>query len=109
MRPYLLVFKIKPQPNNPRAQDIGGALATVFVFATTTGAAQEKSVIYLNNQSWDVEAIEYAHAPTLMHIFDLGVVLLSVYRKAELNGIAVQIDGWQKDESFVEHSLSTLQ
>lgn len=109
MKPYLFIFEVEPTPNNPQGGDIGGAHATIIAFSDSPDKAKKTSINYITEYGWKIKKLEHALEPTPEQLSVSDVVIQSVYRKAELNGISAQFDAWPKKERPGVYSVGSLQ
>lgn len=108
MKPYLFVFKVKPQPDNLQASELGGAHVTVIAFSDSPGKAEKTSINYINEYGWMVEKLAFSSEVTTEHLAQFDELLLSVHRKAELDGISAQFDAWPKEDRPGVYSVEPL-
>ena len=94
MMPFFFVVKIIPTAGTPRAGDISGAYAHVWVIAKSLEEAEAKARSYLMDYAWVVEAIESALRITEDIISRLGEEERALFAKAQHLGIAADILAW---------------
>ncbi len=55
LKPYFILMKVLPNPDNPKGKDISGANAHLWVFENSGNEAEKKATRYLNQFGWNIE------------------------------------------------------
>lgn len=94
--PFFFSIAVKPTEATPKAEDIAGGIANVFVIAGSLAEAETKARSYLMDYAWIVEEVESSAQPSLDIIAQLDNKLQLLHEKALRKGIAADIQSWPK-------------
>jgi hypothetical protein len=94
--PFLFQYKVQPSASHQDWSRLGGAIATVLVFADSGAQGRSRCVRFLTGKQYDI--IEFLRAMIVCphQVDNFDAALGKVYREAELCGIAACFDGWAK-------------
>jgi hypothetical protein len=94
--PFFFSIEVKPTPATPKAEDIAGGIASVFVIADSLQEAEAKARSYLMDYAWIAEEVESFAQPSLDIIAQLENELQLLHEKAVREGIAADFQVWPK-------------
>ncbi len=99
--PFYFQYGVEPSKKNPDRERFVGGIATVIVFAESGewGRALAGGSVARNN--WNITEIMRAMVVEPHQARNLDGDLKSLYERAERQGLAVVIEGWQS--SGVRH------
>jgi hypothetical protein len=90
---FFLTFEARPKPSHPAYDEVGGALAAVFVNEMVQGAAEAAAREFMDEAGWDVGELDKAYAVEL-DAFPQGDRSRARFEQALKDGIAVTYHAW---------------
>jgi len=98
MPTYFFQINVKPTAGTPKAADIAGGLAHVWVIAQSPEEAQAKAFFYLVDYAWIVGSIEFSRPMPDELIPELDIRDIKLHAEALQKGIAADFSVWPKDK-----------
>lgn len=93
--PIWYQYEVRPTEKNPEKELWSGGLANLIVFASSDEDGRAKCGRHIAFHHWEIISLKRASAITEEHLGALEKVFETLYRQAELSGIAVRFDGWR--------------
>lgn len=90
---FLLTFEARPKPSHPAYDEVGGAVAAVFVNEVVQAAAEAAAREFMDDAGWDVGELDTAYAVDL-DAFPQGHRSRARFEQALKDGIAVTYHAW---------------
>jgi hypothetical protein len=98
---FFLTFEARPKPSHPAYDDVGGALAAVFVNEVVQGAAEAAAREFMDEAGWDVGELDKAYAVEL-DAFPQGHRSRARFEQALKEGIAVTYHAWPPGDAGID-------
>lgn len=92
--PYFLQYEVRERPGSSSRGTLSQGLATVIVFAESGALAGARAGRHIGRNNWEIVAVKRGMAVRSHHVEHMDGVLKSLYKEAELAGIAAVFDGW---------------
>ena len=90
---FFLTFEARPKPSHPAFDEVGGAVAALFVNEVVQDAAEAAAREFMDNAGWDVGELDKAFAVEL-DAFPQGDRRRARFEQALKDGIAVTYYAW---------------
>jgi len=93
---FCFVFTTEPEAKHPRAKDIAGAYAEVWVTAARSSDAERRARHYVSEHLWTVTAVTHAFECQQWRLNDLRASAAATAREALQRGNAAIFRAWPK-------------
>jgi len=90
---FYLTFAARPKPSHPVYDEVGGAVAAVFVNEVVQGAAEAAAREFMDKAGWEVGELDQAYAVE-RDAFPQGHRSRARFEQALKDGIAVTYHAW---------------
>jgi hypothetical protein len=90
---FFLSFETRPKPAHPAYDEVGGAVAALFVNEVVQDAAEAAAREFMDDAGWDVGELDQAYAVEL-DAFPPGHRSRARFEQALKDGIAVTYHAW---------------
>jgi hypothetical protein len=90
---FYLTFEARPKPSHPAYEEVGGAVAAVFVNEVVQAAAEAAAREFMENAGWEVGELDKAFAVEL-DALPQGHKSRARFEQALKEGIAVTYHAW---------------
>lgn len=97
-RPFFFLIEVRPTSVTPRASDVGGANAHIWVISETVEEAELRARGHLIDYAWNVTAVVHALAISNEQIARLGKEEAALYRQALAHGLASEFVAWPLED-----------
>jgi len=110
MKPYVVQIKLIPDPQKkaPQLREIGGGMATIWVFETQEKRAIDKAIRYCESLGWQVKELVFVSEMLPGQLAQLDKREAMNYRHAELLGINGHFDAWKIQDQPGVYSVESL-
>ena len=96
---FFLTFETRPKPSHPAFEEVGGAVAALFVNEVVQDAAEAAAREFLDNAGWEVGDLDKAYAVEL-DTYPQGHRSRARFEQALQEGIAVTYHAWPPGADF---------
>ena len=96
--PFYLQYAVKPSEEESELSPFAGGIATVIVFAENEEVARARAARQIARQKWVITEVLRGMVVRQHHFENMDGVVRATYLRAEQEGVAVTIDGWQKPD-----------
>ena len=90
---FFLTFEARPKPSHPAYEEVGGAVAAVFVNEVVQGAAEAAAREFMDDAGWEVGDLDKAY-PVELDAFPQGDRSRAKFEQALKDGIAITYHAW---------------